>query len=50
MLDDVGKEPESHGHMAIYGRKAPDVNASKPAAEWQSMEAISGGESGHSFP
>jgi len=39
VLDDAGKEPESHGHMAIYGRKAPDVNASKPPAEWQSMEA-----------
>ena len=39
VLDDMGKEPESHGHMAIYGRKAPDVNASKAPAEWQSMEA-----------
>jgi hypothetical protein len=39
LLDDAGKEPESHGHMAIYARKAPDVNASKPPAEWQSMEA-----------
>ena len=39
VLDDYGKEPESHGHMAIYARKAPDLNASKPAGEWQSMEA-----------
>jgi Domain of Unknown Function (DUF1080) len=39
LLDDAGKEPESHGHMAIYARKAPDVNASKQPAEWQSMEA-----------
>jgi hypothetical protein len=28
------------GHMAIYGRTAPRVNASRPAGEWQSMEAV----------
>ena len=28
------------GHMAIYGRTAPSVKASKPAGEWQTMEAI----------
>ena len=39
VLDDFGKEPESHGHMAIYSRVAPAVNASKPAGEWQTMEA-----------
>ena len=39
VLDDEGKEPESHGHMAIYARKAPDRNASKPPGEWQTMEA-----------
>ncbi len=39
VLDDYGKEPESHGHMAIYARRAPALNASKPAGEWQSMEA-----------
>ena len=39
VLDDNGRDPESHGHMAIYARKAPDTNASKPAGEWQSMEA-----------
>jgi hypothetical protein len=27
-------------HMAIYGRVAPSVNASKPAGEWQSMSAV----------
>jgi hypothetical protein len=27
-------------HMAIYGRTAPAVKASKPAGEWQTMEAI----------
>ena len=40
VLDDFGKEPESHGHMAIYSRVAPAVNASKPAGEWQVMEAV----------
>jgi hypothetical protein len=39
VLDDFGREPESHINMAIYARKAPDVNASKPTGEWQSMEA-----------
>jgi hypothetical protein len=28
------------GHMAIYGRTAPRVNASKPAGEWQTVEMI----------
>jgi hypothetical protein len=27
-------------HMAIYGRKPTDVNASKPAGEWQTMSAV----------
>jgi hypothetical protein len=39
VLDDFGKPPETHGHMAIYSRVAPAVNASKPAGEWQVMEA-----------
>ena len=39
VLDDHGKEPESHGHMALYSRVAPKSNASKPAGEWQTMEA-----------
>jgi hypothetical protein len=38
VLDDFGSPPESHGHMAIYGRRAPDVNASKPAGEWQTAQ------------
>jgi hypothetical protein len=38
VLDDAGTEPESHGHMAIYARKAPAVNASKPAGEWQTAQ------------
>jgi hypothetical protein len=40
VLDDFGKEPEPHGHMAIYAWVAPRVNASKPATEWQVMEAV----------
>ena len=28
------------GFMAIYGWKAPDVNAGKPAGEWQTLDAI----------
>jgi Domain of Unknown Function (DUF1080) len=39
VLDDAGMPPESHGHMAIYSRRAPDVNASKPAGEWQTAQA-----------
>jgi hypothetical protein len=40
VLDDFGKAPESHGHMAIYAWVAPSVNASKPATDWQVMEAV----------
>jgi hypothetical protein len=40
VLDDYGKPADVHGHMAIYGRTPPLVNASKPAGEWQSMEAV----------
>ena len=40
VLDDFGKAPESHGHMAIYAWVAPRVNATRPPAEWQAMEAV----------
>jgi hypothetical protein len=40
VLDDFGKPTESHGHMAIYAWTPPLVNASKPAGEWQTMEAV----------
>jgi hypothetical protein len=40
VLDDFGKPIEEHAHMSIYGWTAPAVNASKPAGEWQTMEAI----------
>jgi hypothetical protein len=39
VLDDYGKPPFDRGHMAIYGWKAPPVNSSKPAGEWQTVEA-----------
>jgi hypothetical protein len=36
VLDDAGNKPgDVHGHMALYARKAPDKNVSKPAGEWQ---------------
>jgi hypothetical protein len=38
VLEDAGTEPEAHGHMSIYARKAPAVNASKPAGEWQTAQ------------
>ena len=40
LLDDAGQAITPHGHMAIYGRKPTSVNASLPAGEWQTMEAI----------
>ena len=40
VLDDFGRDSDRvHGHMAIYARRPPDVNASKPAGEWQTMQA-----------
>ena len=39
VLDDAGRtDDREHGHMAIYARKAPLVNASKPAGEWQTAQ------------
>jgi 3-keto-disaccharide hydrolase len=38
ILDDAGTPTEAHGHLSIYARKAPDVNASKPAGEWQTAQ------------
>ena len=40
VLDDFGKPPFERGHMSVYGWHTPKVNASKPAGEWQTMEAI----------
>jgi hypothetical protein len=38
VLDDAGKPPSPTGNMAVYGRVAPSVNASRPAGEWQTAE------------
>jgi hypothetical protein len=38
VLDDAGQEAFDRGHLSIYGRKAPDANASKPAGEWQTAQ------------
>ncbi len=43
ILDDFGKEPDRHSHMAIYARRAPDVNASRRAGEWQAVTATIAG-------
>ena len=40
LLDDAGQPGTPQSHMAIYGRTPPSVNASKPAGEGQTMEAI----------
>jgi hypothetical protein len=39
VLDDFGKPVEKHGHMSVYAWVAPSANASKPAGEWNTMEA-----------
>jgi Domain of Unknown Function (DUF1080) len=39
VLDDYGEKPFERGHMSVYGWHTPTTNASKPAGEWQSMEA-----------
>jgi hypothetical protein len=39
VLDDYGKPPDEHSHMAVYAWHAPLVNASKPVGEWQTMDA-----------
>jgi len=40
VLDDAGKDPDIHSHMALYSRVAPKMNASLPVGQWQTMEAI----------
>jgi hypothetical protein len=39
LLDDYGKPPEKTGHMSIYGWTPPSLNASRPAGEWQTLDA-----------
>jgi len=38
ILDDYGKEPNTHGAAALYSRIAPRVNASKKPGEWQTYD------------
>jgi hypothetical protein len=38
ILDDYGKEPNTHGAAALYSRIAPKVNASRKPGEWQSYD------------
>jgi hypothetical protein len=39
VLDDAGRtDDREHGHMSIYSAKAPLVNASKAADEWQTVQ------------
>jgi hypothetical protein len=38
VLDDAGTEPVATGHMGIYSRVRPTVNAGKPAGEWQTAD------------
>lgn len=38
ILEDFGKEPNSHSNGALYSRIAPRVNASKQAGEWQTFD------------
>lgn len=40
VFDDAGQPPAITGHMSIYGRKAPDTNASLPPGQWQRAEII----------
>jgi Domain of Unknown Function (DUF1080) len=39
VLDDFGDKTFERGHMSVYGWHTPLVNASKPAGEWETMEA-----------
>ena len=39
VLDDAGKPPDIHSHMALYSRVKPSINAGLAAGQWQTMEA-----------
>jgi hypothetical protein len=39
IVDDTGQPPGPLGHMALYSRVAPSLNASLPAGQWQVVEA-----------
>jgi hypothetical protein len=38
ILEDYGKEPNTHTNGALYSRVPPKFNASKPAGEWQTYD------------
>jgi hypothetical protein len=40
ILSSYGSRPEAHGCGALYSQKAPRLNASKRAGEWQSFDLI----------
>ena len=40
LLDDFGQEASDHGNGALYGRIMPNVNASRPAGEWQTLKIL----------
>lgn len=39
IVDDTGQPPGPHGHMALYSRVPPALNAGLPAGQWQVVEA-----------
>jgi 3-keto-disaccharide hydrolase len=39
IMDDAGKPTHNRLNGSIYGRIAPTVNATKPAGEWQTVDA-----------
>jgi hypothetical protein len=39
IVDDFGKDPDSHRTGGIYGFLTPRINAGKKAGEWQTLEA-----------
>ncbi|MBW3624170.1 MAG: DUF1080 domain-containing protein [Armatimonadetes bacterium] len=40
ILNDFGRNPSTHGSGSLYSQKAPRVNASRRAGEWQSYDII----------
>jgi hypothetical protein len=38
ILDSWGEPPSQRGCAALYGQRAPDVNASRPPGEWQTYD------------
>ncbi len=40
VMDDFGSDPNSRGNGGVYGYITPTENASKPAGEWNRLEAV----------